>query len=226
VLVSQLADTLLVPRSIWIRGRSDDRATLEAITELRVRVHYPLIEADVAQHQQVAIVDAANSRSRTPKGLADILQWQSYVVASVALGGRTIGLLHAGVARAEPLDAFARTLVWIYAQGFAEAFERATLRELLARHRRELARAVQSISAWLTTQADAGALAEGSVQAALTNREREVMRLLIRGHTNLAIANALLISEGTVKYHVKNILRKLQATSRADAISRYLRAVQ
>jgi DNA-binding NarL/FixJ family response regulator len=59
---------------------------------------------------------------------------------------------------------------------------------------------------------------------ALTPRELEVLRLLARGHTNLAIANAVVVREGTVKYHVKNILRKLGATSRADAVSRYVRA--
>ena len=50
------------------------------------------------------------------------------------------------------------------------------------------------------------------------------MRLLARGYTNVAIANELVVREGTVKYHVKNILRKLGATSRADAVSRFVRA--
>ena len=59
---------------------------------------------------------------------------------------------------------------------------------------------------------------------ALTPRELEVLRLLARGLTNQAIADELVIREGTVKYHVKNILRKLGATSRADAVSRYARA--
>ena len=58
----------------------------------------------------------------------------------------------------------------------------------------------------------------------LTPRELEVLRLLARGLTNLAIANALVVREGTVKYHVKNILRKLGATSRADAVARFVRA--
>ena len=58
----------------------------------------------------------------------------------------------------------------------------------------------------------------------LTARELEVLRLLARGNTNRAIANALVVREGTVKYHVKNILRKLGATSRADAVARFVRA--
>jgi DNA-binding NarL/FixJ family response regulator len=51
-----------------------------------------------------------------------------------------------------------------------------------------------------------------------------VLRLMARGQTNRAIARALVVREGTVKYHVKNTLRKLGATSRADAVARYARA--
>ena len=63
-----------------------------------------------------------------------------------------------------------------------------------------------------------------SLADALTAREIEVLRLLARGQTNLEIARTLVVREGTIKYHVKNILRKLGATSRADAVSRYARA--
>ncbi|MGH2867164.1 MAG: response regulator transcription factor [Solirubrobacteraceae bacterium] len=48
--------------------------------------------------------------------------------------------------------------------------------------------------------------------------------MLAQGKTNVAIASVLLVREGTVKYHVKNILRKLGATSRADAVARFLRS--
>jgi DNA-binding NarL/FixJ family response regulator len=57
----------------------------------------------------------------------------------------------------------------------------------------------------------------------LTRRELEVLRLLAEGATNRAIADALVISGGTVKFHVNSILRKLHAANRAEAVSRYLR---
>jgi two-component system NarL family response regulator len=52
----------------------------------------------------------------------------------------------------------------------------------------------------------------------LTAREREVLVELGRGYSNRAIAESLGIAEGTVKLHMKSILSKLDASSRADAI--------
>ncbi len=51
----------------------------------------------------------------------------------------------------------------------------------------------------------------------LTPREREALNLLAEGQSNKSIANQLGISEGTVKLHVKAILRKLGVHSRVEA---------
>ena len=51
----------------------------------------------------------------------------------------------------------------------------------------------------------------------LTDREREVLVLLAQGASNKEIADRLVISEGTVKNHVSNILSKLQAENRTQA---------
>ncbi len=51
----------------------------------------------------------------------------------------------------------------------------------------------------------------------LTPRELEILEHLARGQSNKGIGRALGISEGTVKLHVKSILRKLNATSRVEA---------
>ena len=55
--------------------------------------------------------------------------------------------------------------------------------------------------------------------AALTRREKEVLRLIARGHSNAEIAEAFVISEGTVKTHVKRILSKLDLRDRTRAAS-------
>jgi two-component system, NarL family, response regulator LiaR len=58
----------------------------------------------------------------------------------------------------------------------------------------------------------------------LTSRELEVLKLIAAGCTNVAIAEQLSITAGTVKTHVHNILSKLCADDRAEAAVRALRA--
>jgi DNA-binding NarL/FixJ family response regulator len=58
---------------------------------------------------------------------------------------------------------------------------------------------------------------------ALTGREKDVLQLISRGATNREVARRLAISENTVNFHVKNILGKLHAHTRAEAAVRALR---
>jgi DNA-binding NarL/FixJ family response regulator len=58
---------------------------------------------------------------------------------------------------------------------------------------------------------------------ALTDRELEVLTLLARGKSNKEIAAMLLISETTVKGHVRNIFTKVNALSRTEATTTALR---
>ena len=53
----------------------------------------------------------------------------------------------------------------------------------------------------------------------LTERERDVLALMVTGMNNGEIAERLVVSRSTVKYHVSNILSKLQATSRTEAVA-------
>ena len=53
---------------------------------------------------------------------------------------------------------------------------------------------------------------------ALTKREQDVLHLLTRGIDNNEIADTLVISRSTVKYHMSNILSKLHATNRTEAV--------
>jgi DNA-binding NarL/FixJ family response regulator len=51
----------------------------------------------------------------------------------------------------------------------------------------------------------------------LTKREIEVLRLLVKGHTNKKMAADLFLSERTIDRHVSNILSKMGVSSRAAA---------
>ena len=54
----------------------------------------------------------------------------------------------------------------------------------------------------------------------LTAREHEVVSSLAKGHTNKEIANALTITEQTVKEHVKHIMEKTSSTTRTGILAR------
>lgn len=59
--------------------------------------------------------------------------------------------------------------------------------------------------------------AAGRSLSALTERERSILRCLATGLSNKLIARDLEIAEGTVKVHIKNLLKKLNFRSRVEA---------
>jgi DNA-binding CsgD family transcriptional regulator len=236
VLLGEVRPDGLHARSLW--SAADPAGAAAALEELRrtpVRLEYPSIEDEVTRRQRTETVHARAARSRAAQRLADVLGWESYVVSPIVVQASTVGLLHADMSTGggeQTPDALDAEVAARYAEGLAGVFERAVLREMVQLHHHELRAAVGWMSARLGQLAsDAGDLAvpapaasDGASADALTPRELDVLRLLARGQTNLEIARTLVVREGTVKYHVKNILRKLGATSRADAVSRYARA--
>ena len=61
---------------------------------------------------------------------------------------------------------------------------------------------------------------------ALTDREREVVQLILRGHSSESIGFNLGISLGTVKTHRKNVYAKLAISSQSELLSRFLKSLQ
>ncbi len=58
---------------------------------------------------------------------------------------------------------------------------------------------------------------QGPAEAGLTPREQEILNLIARGYSNKLIARDLDLAVGTVKVHVKHILRKLKLKTRVEA---------
>jgi len=54
----------------------------------------------------------------------------------------------------------------------------------------------------------------------LSSREIEVLKCLAQGKTTAQISTELFISDNTVKTHVRHILEKLEASNRAEAVSK------
>jgi DNA-binding NarL/FixJ family response regulator len=65
----------------------------------------------------------------------------------------------------------------------------------------------------------ASRIADRMKQQALTRRESDILRYMMLGMSNKAIASKLALAVGTVKTHVKSVLDKLDATSRTQAVS-------
>lgn len=160
-------------------------------------------------------------------------QSRSYVVAPVVLGADVVGFLHTDhhplTRRVDDAD---RDVMWAFADGFSHLYERAVLIERLKTQRdsvRELFfGAIDRIddlcqsdleAARHTDSIEAVGDVPGRVPVGLTEREMEVFRLMANGASNHEIAEQLVITQGTVKSHVKHILRKYGAVNRAQAIA-------
>jgi len=96
----------------------------------------------------------------------------------------------------------------VKASELVEAIQRAARGEATL-HPRVAARVVKEFRA--------GEADKTSPYSILTEREMEVLQLIARGHTNSSIAEELVITIGTVKGHVSNILSKLHLADRTQA---------
>ncbi len=220
VVVSSVAEGAFSAVSVWVQDGASPELTA-------VRLDYPLVEEELARRQGVEIVSVG---SRSDARWTEVLGWKSYAVATIALGGTTVGFVHADAhLSSRALDDIDCEAVGGYAEGLAAVFERAVLRGRLRAHRSELRGAVDWMNTRLSRLSDSSGVpmnGDGHAEEldeVLTPRELEVLRLMARGNTNVAIAKTLVVAEGTVKYHVKNVLRKLRAANRADAVARYER---
>jgi DNA-binding CsgD family transcriptional regulator len=245
VLLSRIDDGWLVAEALHCA--CDAKAATQTLARLRdapVQIGYPLIEGELLRRRRAAVVTAADGGGVGPDRQAnwEIMRWSAYVVAPVLMEGRVVGFLHGDRADGgAPLRAVEREGLWRFGEGFSEVYERAVLRRRLRVERQELRR----IASWADGRS--AELSDGAIDLArdrqladaeeggrppaarsalhdlLTPREVDVLEHLVKGETNAEIARTLIVSEGTVKFHVKNILRKMNVGNRAEATSQYHR---
>jgi DNA-binding CsgD family transcriptional regulator len=250
-VLSRIRDGCLIAESVYFVGDAEGAAqALEALRELAPRLQHPMIETEVMRRRRATIVLEARLHPRVHREMADLMGWESYAAAALVIQGEVVGLLHADRRPSgRQVDALDRDVLWAFALGYAQILEAATLRRTLRRERDQTRRFLDWLNARSGQLSDAaldltaeeappGGVAAGTLSeplltegrddrtvfdGLLTRRELDVLRLMARGRTNSAVAAELVISEGTVKFHVNNILRKLHAGNRAEAASRYLR---
>jgi DNA-binding CsgD family transcriptional regulator len=219
----------LVAHAVWFTGDPDwagEFLKLARRDGVRPRLDHMLLESEVIRRRRPMIVLDPENDPRSYKPLVRASQTQSYIAAPVMPGGHVIAMLHVdrynsgAVMTEEDAD-----LLWTFAEGFGYAYERMRLLSRLRRHAAELAHSggMPVMAPPTSSRATIVNRASGAGdETPLTAREREVIELVSSGATNQEIANALVISESTVKSHVKHILRKLGAANRAEAVSRHL----
>ncbi|MHB8692042.1 MAG: LuxR C-terminal-related transcriptional regulator [Solirubrobacteraceae bacterium] len=222
--------------------RDSDR---EWIANVRIPLNTMLLEREVLQQRTAAFTADARADPRTSKSFVEGCGTTSYAVAPILPAGPVVGFLHADYyPSTRPMDEIDCYVLDAFADAFGRAYERVVLVERLRTQRdhvRETLKTAESIMdnlaqaeielarrederSMINAAATASALGgePPELDELLTRREREVLTLIAQGQSNGAIAERLLISEGTVKSHVSQILRKLGAVNRAELITLYL----
>jgi DNA-binding CsgD family transcriptional regulator/GAF domain-containing protein len=240
-MISTVRGSLWLPQHLHIEEEKADphgRQFLEYVIGRHIQLADAPLETELVRKRCGAFAPSPMDDKRTFKELVEVSGSFGYIAAPITVQGRAIGILH--VDRPEPhgivtmdhleqLEAFAECL--------SVAFESAALEEKAAEQRVKvdslcgnidelLSRSARSVL-WLLPGATSGprhdAYYKGDQPSvpALTSREREIMSHVATGATNGQIARCLVISEGTVKSHLKHIAKKLNTSSRAAAVATY-----
>lgn len=247
-ILSVVRDGQMVAEAVHVSGDPAGAAELiERLREAPVALDHALVEKELLRRRRATIVLDAQVNPGVDRRTAELLAWRSYVAAPLVIGPHVIGVIHADRGRGQTIDVLEREVLWEFATGLAQAYESASLRRTLRREREQMrqflewigARSGELTDAPITLHSrpapslpptetfDGPAPQEGRddrvvFAGLLTRRELDVLRLLADGATNRAIADALVLSDATVKFHVNRILRKLHVSNRAEAVSRYL----
>jgi DNA-binding CsgD family transcriptional regulator len=243
-MLSRVTDATWMPWMAHFGHREIRDGDREWMASTRIPLNTMTLERGLLTSREAAFAADAVTDARTSKTFVKEVGTTSYAAAPILPAGRVVGFLHADhYPASRPVDEVDCYVLGAFADEFGRVYERVVLLERLRGQRdhvRETLRAAETIMDNLARaelerarQADERSLIDAAATVALagepspldellTPREREVIALIVSGQSNSAIAERLVISEGTVKSHVKQILRKLGAVNRSEVIARYL----
>jgi DNA-binding CsgD family transcriptional regulator len=244
-MVSAVQGSRWVPLKLFTTDQLDPQAeAFQAFVESEAEIPLAnmLAETDMARRRAAIQIEDAPLDRRTFKPIIEVAKSPGYVAAPIVIGGRAIGFMHAdrvGQRRTVSND----DTEWIaeFTAELASLFDRAVGAEQLLTQRIGLLDSMASTQAALAAfERSVPGFGEGvgigstegaatqerlapARDALLTPREREVLECVAHGATNAVVARQLMLSENTVKTHLRAILRKLHVTTRAAAVARYMR---
>jgi LuxR family maltose regulon positive regulatory protein len=171
-----------------------------------------LLVADELPELAVTILDATDELAKTQGRIADLIEISILRALAHKCGGdhtSALAAFHQALAMGEP-GGFVR----VFADEGAEVvplLRHAATRGAYRDYAQRLLAAIKGAPA-------AAIPAQADTIEALSEREVEVLRLVSAGLPNRDIGQHLFITEKTVKKHLSNILGKLQATNRTQAV--------
>lgn len=246
-IISRVADSLWIPERVHV---DKDAAWAEEILQVGRRqpqqLNGSIIETEMVRRRTSILVDQVQERPGVHREIAEASMSRSYAAAPIVVHGVVAGFVHADCYyQQRNVDQLDRQLLTMFTEGLGQALTRTMVLDELDTLRQDAERLARRIASARDDGHVPGVwghevqgseprqlrssgtvdhfLRSAPVDPTLTRREVEVLRLMATGDTNARIASRLVISEGTVKSHVKHILRKLGAANRAEAVSHWLR---
>jgi DNA-binding CsgD family transcriptional regulator len=240
-MISTVRGSMWLPQHLHIENEGDDpqqRRLRDYLTGAQIHLANAPVEAKLIRKRRGLLVPSPKQEKCTWREIIEVSRCSGYIAAPITVQDRAIGLLHAdrpkpdGIVTMDHLDQLEA-----FAECLAVAFESAVFEEKAAQqhvavgnlcaHVEELIGRSKEPAWWQLSAGASGqqhaAHARGDHRgvSSLTTREGQIMSHVAAGATNSEIARCLVISEGTVKSHLKHIARKLNTSSRAAAVAVY-----
>ncbi|MGB3351872.1 MAG: LuxR C-terminal-related transcriptional regulator [Mycobacterium sp.] len=252
-MVFRLDDGHLLAMSTHFVGRDEWAAECQARAE-HIPIHMVpgVLETEIVRRRLPALVSDPLQDPQAYQPIVGMIRTPGYVASPILVNGQIAATLHLDVYdSARNMDTFDRDIAADLAASIGHALERTVTLQQLMRQREILDDLARQTEAHIRVLSGTGGLprrlfAELSARPeprfgasvstdpathstrlvrSLTRREAEVLQLMSTGATNADIASSLVVAEGTIKTHVKRILRKLNAGNRGQAVAHYTNSV-